>query len=247
MKTERLDGKVALVTGASSGIGEATARALAAEGATVVLAARRKDRIEALAAEIGNGAHAIEVDLVRRDEVERLAAETLAKHGRVDILVNNAGVMHLGMLDGGNPDEWRTMLDLNLYAPMVLTHALLPSMKANGGGHIVNVSSVAGRTIRAGAGAYNVTKWGLNVFSEALRQEVTTKDIRITIVEPGAVATELDQRIGDPTAKEQVRQFLSTLEPLQASDIANAILYAVTQPAHVSVNEILVRPTHQDR
>ena len=249
MATQELNGKIALVTGASSGIGEATARSLAEAGATVILAARRRDRIDALAAELGGDgrAHAFTVDLSERSGVAAFAAQVLERFERVDILINNAGVMHLGLIEGANVAEWQQMLDLNLFAPMALTHALLPSMKAQGGAHVVNISSVAGRTVRAGAGIYNVTKWGLNVFSEALRQEVASANIRVTSIEPGVVATELPERIGNPQAQSQFRIFMQDLEPLEAADIARAILYVVTQPAHVSINELLVRPTKQER
>ncbi len=249
MATKELNGKIALVTGGSSGIGEATARALAEAGAIVLLAARRHERIDTLASVLGGDghAHAIAIDLADRSGIEPFARAVLERFGRVDILVNNAGVMHLGLIDGAATDEWIAMLDLNLYAPMALTHAFLPSMKAQGSAHIVNISSVAGRTVRAGAGIYNVTKWGLNVFSEALRQEVASANIRVTSIEPGVVATELPDRIGNAQAQSQFRTFMQGMEPLEAADIARAILYVVTQPEHVSINELLVRPTQQER
>jgi NADP-dependent 3-hydroxy acid dehydrogenase YdfG len=245
-----LEGRIALVTGASSGIGEATARALYAQGAALVVAARRREQLDALVRELdpqGGRTLAVACDLSEAAAADALVAGALARFGRVDILVNNAGVMHLGLIDGGNVAEWRTMLDLNLLAPMLLTRAVLPGMKAQGGGHIVNVSSVAGRIIVLGSGLYNVTKWGLNVFSEALRQEVSPLKIRVTAVEPGVVETELLDRIGDPERRASFRKWADSMETLQPVDIANAVVYAVTQPARVNVNEILVRPTAQER
>jgi NADP-dependent 3-hydroxy acid dehydrogenase YdfG len=248
--TGKLTGKVAIVTGASSGIGEATALALAAEGAAVAIAARRRDRLETLANRItdqGGTVLPITADVSNEGQVNNLVQQTQAKYGRVDILVNNAGVMLLGMIDGANTEDWRRMVNINVLGLMYATHAVLPIMKAQSIGHIVNISSVAGRVANAGSAVYNATKWAVGAFSEALRKEVYQHNIRVTIIEPGLVATELPQHITDPTAKERAAGFYGSLKNLESEDIANAIAYAVTQPPHVNVNEILIRPTEQER
>ena len=247
----KLDGKTALVTGASSGIGEATALALAAEGAAVGIAARRADRLETLAARIRDGgsgrAYPIVADVADEDQARRMVIDANEQMGGIDILVNNAGVMLLGMVGGADTEDWRRMINTNVLGLMYATHAVLPIMKARGSGHIVNVSSVAGRTARAGSGVYNASKWGVGAFSEALRQEVSKDKIRVTIIEPGAVATELAHHITDAAAKQQLEEWIKAMTPLEAEDIAAAIVYAVTQPERVNVNEILIRPTEQDR
>ncbi|HEY9622100.1 MAG TPA: SDR family NAD(P)-dependent oxidoreductase [Crinalium sp.] len=248
--TGKLTSKVAIVTGASSGIGEATALALAAEGAMVAIAARRSDRLAALAKRItdqGGTALPITADVSDEAQVNDVVKQTQAKFGRVDILVNNAGVMLLGMIDGANTEDWRRMVNLNVLGLMYATHAVLPLMKAQGIGHIVNISSVAGRVANAGSGVYNATKWAVGAFSEALRKEVYQHNIRVTIIEPGLVATELPHHITDTAAKDRAADFYGSLKNLESEDIANAIAYAVTQPPHVNVNEILIRPTEQER
>ncbi|MBW4471721.1 MAG: SDR family NAD(P)-dependent oxidoreductase [Stenomitos rutilans HA7619-LM2] len=246
----KLDGKVAIVTGASSGIGEATAIALAAEGATVAIAARRSDRLNKLAKHItekGGQVLSITADVSDEDQVNVMMQKTQAEFGRVDILINNAGVMLLGMIDGANTEDWRRMINLNVLGLMYATHKVLPLMKAQGEGHIVNISSVAGRVANAGSGVYNASKWAVGAFSEALRKEVYQNNIRVTIIEPGLVATELPQHVTDPKAKETTANFYGSVKNLDAEDIAAAIVYAVTQPSHVNVNEILIRPTEQER
>jgi len=246
----KLDGKVALVTGASSGIGEATALALAEEGAAVAISARRADRLEGVARRItekGGKVKTIVADVAQEDGAREMVVSANAAFGRLDILVNNAGVMLLGPIGGADTEDWRRMIGTNVLGLMYATHAALPLMRAQGTGHIVNVSSVAGRTARAGAGVYNASKWGVGAFSESLRQEVYKDKIRVTIVEPGAVATELTQHITHPGAKEQIEAFVQAMTPLESEDIAAAILYAVTQPPRVNVNEILIRPTDQER
>jgi len=248
--TDKLAGKVAIVTGASSGIGEATAIALAAEGATVAIVARRSDRLDDLAKRIiesGGQVFAITADVSDEAQVNDLVQQTQAKFGKVDILVNNAGVMLLGMIDGANTEDWRRMINLNVLGLMYVTHKVLPLMKAQGEGHIVNISSVAGRVANAGSGVYNASKWAVGAFSESLRKEVYQNNIRVTIIEPGLVATELPQHVTDPKAKETTAKFYGSVKTLESEDIAAAIAYAVTQPPHVNVNEILIRPTEQER
>lgn len=247
---DKLRGKVALVTGASSGIGEATALALAAEGANVAVAARRVDRLETLIKRIEEGGgHAISIQADVADEVQAREMIRTAhdRWGRLDILVNNAGVMLLGQIDGADTEDWRRMVNTNVLGLMYATHAALPLMKAQNVGHVVNISSVAGRTARAGSGAYNASKWGVVAFSEALRQEVYQNHIRVTVIEPGAVATELTEHITDSRAKKEIQEFVQAMTPLESEDIAAAVVYAVTQPQRVNVNEILIRPTDQAR
>jgi len=247
---QKLTGKVALITGASSGIGEATAIALAAEGATVAVSARREDRLQDLVKRItdsGGKAYPIAADVSEETQANEIVQKAQQELGRVDILVNNAGVMLLGMIEGANTEDWRRMINTNVLGLMYATHAAIPIMKQQGGGHIVNISSVAGRVARAGSGVYNASKWGVVAFSEALRQEVLKYKIRVTIIEPGAVATELTQHITDPVAKKNSEDFTKSITPLESEDIAAAIVYAVTQPQRVDVNEILIRPTEQER
>ncbi|HEV3229514.1 MAG TPA: SDR family NAD(P)-dependent oxidoreductase [Solirubrobacteraceae bacterium] len=244
-----LDGQVAVVTGASSGIGEATALALAAQGAGVVLAARREDRIARLAERIesdGGRAIAYPTDLTVEDQARGLILAAREQLGRVDILVNNAGLMLLGPVDGADTSEWRRMISVNLLGLLYCTHAALPIMRDQGGGHIVNLSSVAGRTARAGSAVYNMTKWGVGAFSEALRQEALYSSIRVTVIEPGFVATELQDHNENPVVRETIEKYREQIgEVLEAGDIAEAIVYAVTRPPRVSINEVLVRPTRQ--
>ena len=242
--------KVAIVTGASSGIGEATAIALAAAGAKVALAARRSERLETLTQRIQqNGGEALPItaDVANEAQVQDMVSATKDKWGRVDILVNNAGVMLLGPVYQANTEDWRRMFDVNVLGLMYATHAILPLMKAQGEGHIVNISSVAGRVANAGTGVYNATKWAVGAFSESLRKEVHKDKIRVTIIEPGLVATELPQHITNSEAKERAKAFYESVRSLDSEDIAAAIVYAVTQPPHVNVNEILIRPTEQER
>jgi NADP-dependent 3-hydroxy acid dehydrogenase YdfG len=244
-----LSGKVALITGASSGIGEATASALAAAGAKVAIAARRADRLEALAARIekaGGTALRIEADVTSNDDVIAMVDKVVAEWGRLDILVNNAGVMLLSPAAEATLDDWRHMVELNLLALMGVTKAALPHLRA-GKGHIVNVSSVAGRVANPGASGYAATKFGVVGFSESLRREVYADKVRVTVIEPGLVRTELGDHITNATSKAGLDQRLATMEALTADDVAAAILYAVSQPARVNVNEIVIRPTDQER
>jgi NADP-dependent 3-hydroxy acid dehydrogenase YdfG len=245
-----LAGKVALVTGASSGIGEATAIALAGAGAAVAIGARRRDRLGALAGKLGDGgARVLQLDLDVTDEQACAAAvaRTRAELGGLDVLVNNAGVMLLGTIVGADTEDWRRMVQTNLMGVLYMTAAAVEGMVEQGSGDIVNMSSVAGRTARKGAGVYNASKWAVNAFSESLRQEVTGRGVRIGLVEPGAVATELTDHITQPAAQQASRDSAASMRTLQSEDIARAVLYLVTQPPHVAVNEVLVRPTDQER
>jgi len=244
---QSVQGKVVAITGASSGIGEAVALSLAAAGATVALAARRSHRLDDLVARIeadGGRAVAMAADVSDETQAQAFVTGTHREFGRLDVLVNNAGVMLLGPITGAPTDEWRRMVDVNVFGVLYCTHAALPLMLEQREGHIINVSSVAGRVARLGSGVYNLTKFGIGAFSESLRQEVTQAGIRVTLIEPGAVATEL---IGQNREEIQalIRDRLSGTEPLEAKDIAEGVLYAISQPAHVSVNELLIRPTSQ--
>jgi NADP-dependent 3-hydroxy acid dehydrogenase YdfG len=242
-----LSGQVVAVTGASSGIGEATALACAREGAAVALAARRVERIEALAdriAEEGGRAIAIATDVGEEDEARAFVERAHAELGRLDVLVNNAGVMLLGPIENAPTEEWRRMIHANVFGVLYCTHAALPLMRAQGAGHIVNVSSVAGRVARAGSGVYNLTKFGVGAFSESLRQEGVAIGVRVTTIEPGAVATELPGHNRKEVLEQMVKRFAG-VTPLDAEDIAGAILYAIAQPPNVSINEVLVRPSRQ--
>ena len=249
----RLEGAVALVTGASSGIGEATAKSLAAQGAKVALVARPADRIERLAQEIAANGHtalAIEADVTDQEQAIAAVERTAGDFGRLDIVVNNAGVMLLGPIHGAPTEEWDRMIDVNLKGLLYVTHAALPHLFAATAdsprkvADVVNISSVAGRVVNAGAGVYNLTKHGVVAVSEALRQEASRGGVRVTIIEPGFVETEL-QGHNRPEVQEALKERVSKIEPLQSHDIADAIEYAVTRPAHVSMNELLIRPTTQ--
>jgi NADP-dependent 3-hydroxy acid dehydrogenase YdfG len=249
-----LNGAVALVTGTSSGIGEATARMLAGRGATVAMAARRTDRLEKLGEEIagaGGTALPVELDVSDREAAEAAVARTVEELGRLDVLVNNAGVMLLGPMLEAPVEEWQQMVEVNLLGLMYMTKAAVPHLlEAAEGEHgvadIVNISSVAGRIARRNSGVYNATKFGVGAFSESLRQEVTRQHVRVALVEPGAVATEL-QSHNRPEVKEQIEKRFEDMEILQAEDIADAIEFVVTRPPHTTVNEILVRPTEQEQ
>ena len=250
---DRLEGAVALVTGASSGIGEATAKALAAEGVAVSLVARRRDRLEALAEGIeGNGGRAlvVEADVTDREVAFDAVARTVSEFDRLDIVVNNAGLMLLGPMAEAPTEEWDRMIDLNLKGLLYVTQAAIPHLKHAAAGSprevadLINISSIAGRKVRAGMGVYNLTKHGVGAVSEALRQELTMEGVRTTIIEPGIVATELTDHIREEL-REGVKAAIGQVEPLQAEDIADSIVWAVTRPRHVSVNEILIQPTQQ--
>jgi NADP-dependent 3-hydroxy acid dehydrogenase YdfG len=251
--SRRLEKTVAIVTGASSGIGAATARLLAAEGASVSLIARRRERLEDLAADIrGDGGHAVvvEADVTRQEEASAGVDRTVEEFGRLDILVNNAGVMLLGPAVDAPLSEWQQMVELNVLGLLYCAHAALPHLiraaesSERGVADMVNISSVAGRFARNGNGVYSLTKHGIGAFSESLRQEVAGRHVRLSLVEPGATATELASH-NRPEILESIRsQFGQTMG---AEDIAEAIAFIVTRPAHVAINELLIRPTEQER
>ena len=252
--TGRLEGTVALVTGASSGIGEATALALAAEGARVAVAARRRSRLDELAARIGADSEAlvIETDVTDEASVRAMVARAVEQFGRLDTLINNAGVMLLGPIEGAPVEEWRRMVELNVLGLLYCTHAALPHLLAAAQqdprhvADVVNVSSVAGRVARQGSGVYNATKFGVAAFSESLRQEVTRRHVRVSLVEPGATRTELAGHNRPEVIKTISANFGQT-ELMQAEDIAESTVFTVTRPRHVAVNEVLIRPTEQER
>jgi NADP-dependent 3-hydroxy acid dehydrogenase YdfG len=245
-----LNGTVALVTGASSGIGEATAEALARLGARLALVARRGDRLAALGERIGNGALVIEADVSEQEAAANAVERTVAELGRLDTLINNAGVMLLGPIENAPLQEWETMVSVNVRGLLYCAHAALPHLlraadtSPRGVADLVNISSVAGRVARSGSGVYNLTKHGVGAFSEALRQEVTQRHVRVSLVEPGAVNTELASH-NRPEIQQVMAKRFGDIERLHADDIADAISYIVTRPRHVAINELLVRPTEQ--
>src|SRR5690349_15511395 len=251
---QSLAGTVALITGASSGIGEATALAFAERGASVALAARRKDRLDSLAATIrdaGGNALVLEADVTDEQQAVDTVGRTVAELGRLDTLINNAGVMLLGPVVGAPVTEWQRMVELNVLGLLYCAHAALPHLleaaetSPRGVADMVNISSVAGRVARNGSGVYNATKHGVGAFSEALRQEVTRRHVRVSLVEPGATSTELASH-NRPEIRERMGQRFAGVERLEAADIAETIAFIVTRPRRMAVNEVLVRPTEQE-
>jgi NADP-dependent 3-hydroxy acid dehydrogenase YdfG len=241
-----LKGKVALVTGASSGIGEATALALSEAGARVAIGARRADRLKLLADQAPGEMLALDLDVTDQESVRAAVAQTTERFGTLDILVNNAGVMLSGPIAGADTTEWTRMVETNLLGSMYTVHAALPHLLESRG-IVLQVSSTSGRTASAYSGVYAATKFGITAFSEALRQEVTAQGVRVVVVEPGFVATELAGHSTDPTMRAAAREMADSMRTLRPEDIAAAVLYAVTQPEHVAVNELLIRPTDQTR
>lgn len=243
MSIDQDSGRVAVVTGASSGIGAATARALAADGYRVALLARRLDRVEALAAEIGNGAIAIRADVTDRGQLLAAARRVQDELGGADVLMNNAGVMLLGPFSSARREDYRAMVEANLLGAITATEVFLDQLKDGGGGDLVNVSSVAGRTARAGNGVYAATKWGINGWSESLRQELLP-DVRVTLVEPGVVDTELPHHITDEATREAVQKGydVATVKP---EEIAEVVVFVLSRPRHLVINEVLLRPADQ--
>jgi len=249
----RLDGAVALVTGASSGIGEASALALAGQGAAVAVVARRRDRLEQLAGQIeGKGGRAlvIDADVTDREQATEAVQRTVAELGRLDVLINNAGVMLLGPAADAPLEEWDRMVSLNVLGVLYVAHAALPHLVAAAQdsprqvADLVNISSVAGRVARLGSSVYALTKHGVGAFSESLRQEFATQHVRVSLVEPGAVDTALDSHLRPEIREQSLRRFAG-FQRLQAEDIADIVEYIVTRPRRVAVNEVLIRPTEQ--
>jgi NADP-dependent 3-hydroxy acid dehydrogenase YdfG len=251
--SDRLNGTVALVTGASSGIGAAAALTLAEQGAAVALVARRADRLDALADKIrgaGGTALVLAGDVTVEEQAREMVERTVAELGRLDTLINNAGVMLLGPAVDAPMEEWRRMVEVNLLGLLYCAHAALPHLLSAADddprhvADLVNISSVAGRVARSGSAVYNATKHGVGAFSEGLRQEVTGRHVRVSLVEPGGTDTELSGH-NRPEVLEGIKKRFADVERLRAEDIADAITYIVTRPRHVAVNEILVRPTEQ--
>ncbi len=246
--SESIAGKVVVITGASSGLGEAAARLLAARGASVVLGARRVERLRALADELsaaGGKALAVETDVADRGQVQRLVDAAVEAYGRVDVLINNAGLMPQSLLASLRVDEWDRMIDVNLKGTLYGIAAALPHMQRQRGGHIVNVSSVAGHKVGPGSAVYSATKHAVRALSEGLRQEVKPWNIRTTVISPGAVATELPDSVADPEVAERVHQLYADVA-IPADSFARAVAFAIGQPDEVDINEILYRPTRQE-
>ena len=245
--SNNIEGKIVVITGASSGLGEATARMLSAHGATVVLGARRVERIVALADELvrgGGQALALQTDVTRSEDVQRLVDGAVEKYGRIDVMINNAGLMPSSPLERLKIADWDRMIDVNIKGVLYGIAAALPHMQQRKSGHIVNVSSVAGHKVRAGTAVYSATKHAVRVLTEGLRQEVKAYNIRTTIVAPGAVATELPDSVTEADVAAGVKAFYEIAIP--AESFARAVVYALSQPDDVDINEILFRPTQQE-
>lgn len=241
-------GKVIVITGASSGLGEAAARELSSQGAIIVLGARRVERIQSLAKELskdGEKALAIPTDVTKYDEVKALVDAAVKTYGRIDVIINNAGLMPQSPLDRLKIDDWNQMIDVNIKGVLYGIAAALPYMKEQKSGHIINVSSVAGHKVRAGGAVYSATKHAVRVISEGLRQEVKAYNIRTTIISPGAVDTELPNSITEPDIAENFQKFFKETA-IPATSFARAVAFAISQPEEVDINEILFRPTKQE-
>ena len=246
--SNNIEGKVVVITGASSGLGEATARHLSAQGASIVLGARRADRIQSLADDLtasGGKALALTTDVTHCDQVKRLVDAAVQAYGRIDVMINNAGLMPQSPLERLRIDEWEQMIDVNIKGVLYGIAAALPYMKEQKAGHIVNVSSVAGHKVRAGGAVYAATKHAVRALSEGLRQEVKPYNIRTTVISPGAVATELPNSITEPDVAENFHKFYESFA-IPADSFARAVAFAIGQPEDVDVNEILFRPTRQE-
>jgi NADP-dependent 3-hydroxy acid dehydrogenase YdfG len=246
--SQNIDGKVVIITGASSGLGEAAARHLSSLGTTVVLGARRVDRIEALAKELtdqGGRALAVATDVTRYLEVQRLADIAMQNYGRIDVLINNAGLMPQSPLERRKIDDWNRTIDVNIKGVLYGIAAVLPYMQKQKSGHIINVSSVAGHKVRPGSAVYAATKSAVRVISEGLRQEVKPYDLRTTVISPGAVDTELTDSITEPDVAQNIKTFYAQVA-ISADSFARAVAFAIGQPPEVDINEILYRPTRQE-
>ena len=245
---DNIASKVIVITGASSGMGAAAARHLAAKGASVVLGARRVDRIEAIAADItkaGGKATAVATDVTKREDVRKLVDAAVETYGRIDVLINNAGVMPLSPLERLKVDEWDRMIDVNLKGVLYGIAAALPHMKEQKAGHIINLSSVAGHKLFGGSAVYSATKFGVRALSEGLRQEVKPYNIRTTIVSPGAVKTELLDHISETDVQQSNRDYVGQVG-VPADSFARVVAFAISQPDELDINEILFRPTSQE-
>jgi len=246
--TQGIKNKIVVITGASSGLGEATARHLSEQGASVVLGARREDRIRALAAELvskGGKALATATDVTDREQVKRLVDMAVKSYGRVDVMINNAGLMPQSPLERLKIDDWDRMIDVNIKGVLYSIAAALPLMKRQKSGHIINVSSVAGHKVRAGGAVYSATKHAVLALSEGLRQEVKPYNIRTTVISPGAVATELPDSVTEPDLSDSFHKFYEEFA-IPADSFARAVAFAISQPDEVDINEILFRPTKQE-
>lgn len=246
--SNNIEGKVVVITGASSGLGEAAARRLSAEKASVVLGARRADRIQALAGELernGGKALAVSTDVADRDQVKRLVDAAVQAYGRIDVMINNAGLMPQSPLELLKVDEWDRMIDVNIKGVLYGIAAALPYMKERKSGHFINVSSVAGHVVRPGSTVYAATKFAVRALSEGLRQEVKPYNIRTTVISPGAVATELPNSVSDPQTAQRISKFYEDVA-VPADSFARAVVFAMSQPDDVDINEILYRPTRQE-
>jgi NADP-dependent 3-hydroxy acid dehydrogenase YdfG len=243
-----IQGKVVVITGASSGLGQATARLLSAQGAAVVMGARRIDRLQTLAEELAGGggkALAVATDVTQRDQVNRLVDAAVQAYGRIDVMINNAGLMPHSPLERLKVDDWDRTIDVNIKGVLYGIAAALPYMKEQKSGHIINVSSVAGHKVGPGSAVYAATKHAVRALSEGLRQEVKPYSIRTTVISPGAVATELPNSITEPDVAENIHKFYETYA-IPADSFARAVAFAMSQPEDVDVNEILFRPTRQE-
>jgi len=246
--TKGIKNKIVVVTGASSGLGEATARLLSAQGATVVLGARRADRLQSLAKDLesrGGKALALTTDVTRREQVKALVDSAVQAYGRIDVMINNAGLMPQAALERLKVDEWEQMIDVNIKGVLYGIAAALPHMQRQKAGHFINVSSVAGHRVGPGFAVYAATKYAVRALSEGLRQEVKPYNIRTTVISPGAVATELPDSVTDPDASKRIRTFYEQVA-VPADSFARAVAFAMSQPEDVDINEILYRPTRQE-
>jgi len=246
--SDNIEGKVVVITGASSGLGEASARLLSAQGASVVLGARREDRIKSLADELtagGGRALAVTTDVTHRDQVKKLVDAAVQACGRIDVMINNAGLMPQSLLEHLKIDEWDRMIDVNIKGVLYGIAAALPYMQKQKAGHIINVSSVAGHRVGPGTAVYAATKYAVRALSEGLRQEVKPYNIRTTVISPGAVATELPDSVTNPDAAARIHKFYADLA-IPADSFARAVAFAMSQPDDVDINEILFRPTRQE-
>ena len=245
--TNNIEGKIVVITGASSGLGEATAKALSAQGATVVLGARRQDRIQSLARALTSGggkAIAVTTDVTDRAQVKTLVDTAVEAYGGIDVMINNAGLMPQAPLERFQVDEWDRMIDVNLKGVLYGIAAALPYMQQQKSGHFINVSSVAGHKVGPGFAVYAATKFAVRAMSEGLRQEVKPYNIRTTVISPGAVATEMPDSVTDPETAERIRKFYAE-SAIPADSFARAVAFAISQPEDVDINEILFRPTRQ--